>query len=161
MAEYAQGASAVASIFASLMGGQAASTSRNFQAAQLDQRAGQEIAASQRAAAETRRQGALKLSALRARAGGAGGDPSLVGLSGDIAAETEYRALTDLFEGKERATGLHLQADASRAEGRAAVRAGWLGVARTMFDKGPGLLERFGGGGPYESKFRGDRGGNG
>ncbi len=96
------------------------------QAKQARQNAGQERASSQRAASEQRRQArflssrALALAA--ASGGGAGG--SVENILGDIGAEGEFRALTEMFTGEERARHLETQADALIFEGNQERRAG-------------------------------------
>ena len=96
------------------------------QARQARQNAGQERAASQRAAVEQRRQGRfLSSKALaRAAASGAGTGGNVENILGDIGAEGEFRALNELFIGEERARGLEFQADLKVFEGNQEARAG-------------------------------------
>ena len=84
------------------------------QAAQGRQIAGQERATAQRAAMEQRRQGRLLSSRALARAAASGagaGDPTVELILGDIGAEGEFRAKSELFIGEERARGFETQAD--------------------------------------------------
>ncbi len=84
------------------------------QAKQAEQAAGQERAASQRASIEQRRQAQLVESRALAVAAGSGagaGDPTVENILGEIGAEGEFRALSELFIGEERARGLETQAD--------------------------------------------------
>lgn len=131
--------------------GKNANNSAQFVAAQLDQAAGQTEASSQRAAQEQLRQADLVQSALRARAGGGSTDPTIVRLSEDIAGQGEYRALTALYEGSERAAGMRDSANARRMEGSSAEKAGWLNAAGTIFKAAPSLKEKYGKGGPAYS----------
>jgi hypothetical protein len=124
MAMFMAAASTVMSAVSSQQQGAAADRAATFRAEQLEQAAGQERAGAQRAAMEQRRQGRLALSRLQAIAGGGGLDPTVVTLAGRLAGEGEYRALSALYEGEERALGMEMQGEAARYEGRLARRAG-------------------------------------
>lgn len=96
----------------------------------------------QRQAIDERRQARLLDSALQARAGGGGTDVGVVKLSGDIAAEGEFRALAALYEGNEGALGLEDQANAGlRSAGARSAAADWqsagtiIGGASSMYGK--------------------------
>ncbi len=140
----------VLSAYGKQQAGVAASRAADFQAAQHSQRAGQVRAASQREAIEQRRQAALVSSAVQARAGGGGMDPGIVKLETDIAGEGEYRALTALYEGEERARSDEMGAAASIYSGKQAKRAGNIGAITSVFNSvgsayGGGLLGKYGG----------------
>ena len=137
--------------------GKAQQRADNFQAGQMEQQAGQERAASQRAGAEQRRRARLaesRVRALSAASGGGASDPTVTSITGDIAAEGEYRALTALYEGEERARGMEMGAVAKRYEGTTARQAGDIAAATsvfkgsTIFGSGYGgaqsLLEKYG-----------------
>lgn len=127
--------------------GNAARGAANYQAAQLQQQAGQERATSQRQAMEERRRARFaqsRLQALAAASGAGATDPTVIDLSGDIAAEGEYRALTALFGGEERARGLTMNAQARRYEGQQQRRAGVMNAASTIMGGGYSMLDRFG-----------------
>lgn len=133
---------------------------------QLDAQAGQQRAAGQRRAQEQRRRSALAASNLQARAGGGGLDPSILGLTGDIAGEGEYNALTNLYEAEETARGAEGQAGTQRtqaqlyrmqgaasmqraaASGEAASTASKYNTASSIFSAGSTLFSKFGNGGP-------------
>lgn len=107
--------------------GRARQQALEHQAAQARQIAGQERAASQRAAFEKRREGRLLSSRALARAAASGagaGDPTVENILGDIGAEGEFRALTELFLGEERARNLETQAALKIFEGTLERRAG-------------------------------------
>ena len=73
---------------------------------------GQERAAAQQAAALERRQARYLVSrgiAGAAASGGAVTDPTVINVLGDLAAEGEYNAARAIYEGEERARGLHTQ----------------------------------------------------
>lgn len=92
-----------------------------FKAAQLEQDAGQQQAAAQRAAREERRRARFAQSralALAAASGGAS-DPGVIDIISDLAAEGEYRALTDIYQGEEAARKLRMGAAGARFQGEA------------------------------------------
>lgn len=119
---------------AGLLGqGFAAKAAGDYQAAQLEQRAGQMRASGQHDASEQRRRARLVQSALQARAGGGGLDPTVVQLSKDIAAEGEYRALTSLYEAEDAARGDEMAAAGARMQGRRSRVAGGINAVSTLF----------------------------
>jgi hypothetical protein len=116
--------------------------SSNFEAAQMEQQAGQDRASAQRQAAEERRRARFAQSralAVSAASGGAA-DPGALNILGDLEAEGEYRALSALYEGEESARGLATGAAARRYEGASARRSGQLSVLTA----GSTLLEKYG-----------------
>ena len=113
--------------------GQAKGAAADFQAAQLEQQAGQSRASAQSAAIEQRRQGRLKLSALQARAGGGAMDESLVSLAGDIAGDADYRARVALFDGESKAGQSELSAAVKRFEGGQSRIAGYVDGVTSVF----------------------------
>lgn len=123
----------------------AARADAEFEATQLEQAAGRDRASSQRRAAEERRQAALVQSALQARAGGGGLDPTVLNLSADIAGEGEYRALSALYEGEETARGKEASAAAARRTGQARGRAMDYASATTLLSTSNSLYGKYGG----------------
>lgn len=98
-----------------------------FEALQLEQNAGQSIAASQRAAMEERRQAALvqsRILAVAAASGGGALDPTVVRLISQQAGEGEYRARAAMYQGEERARAQTMAAAAKRFEGTRARESG-------------------------------------
>lgn len=92
--------------------------------------------ASQRDAAEIRRQKRLALSRARAMAASQGGDTSDVGVQdamADIERTGEYRALSALYNGGEQAAQLRNQAKAIEGQGKAARTRGFIRGASTIF----------------------------
>jgi hypothetical protein len=107
--------------------GKAAQQSANFQAQQLEQAAGQDRAAAQRVAINERRRTNIAQSNATAAAAASGGgatDPTVLNITGGLASQGEYNALSALFEGEESARGKQLQATTARAEGKMAAKAG-------------------------------------
>lgn len=102
-----------------------------FTAEQLRARAERSRAQGQRVAAEERRQARLLESALQARAGGGGLDPTIAKLQADIAGEGEFRALAALYEGDTGALGDEVSADAGLRSQRARSTASNYAMAST------------------------------
>lgn len=118
-----------------IQAGKAANNSAKFQAAQLEQQAGQEKATSQRVAIEERRRSDIAISDATAAAAASGGgatDPTVLNIQGGLAEQGEYNALSALFQGDDRAAGLKLQAASARSQGKQAKRAGLIGGASTI-----------------------------
>jgi hypothetical protein len=144
---------------------QVAASESDATAAQLDVQAGQQRAAGQRRAQEQRRQAAIASSNVQARTGGGSTDASILGLTGNIAGEGEYNALTNIYEAEESALGAEGQAGTARrqasayraggeaalvrgrAAGDAAVSSSRIGAASTIFSAGSTLYSKYGGGG--------------
>lgn len=93
-----------------------------FRARQLEQNAGQEIAASTVAAQEEQRKSALIASraiAVAAASGGGGSvDPTVLRILQGINAEGDLASATQLYNGQETARGLRTEANAARYEGK-------------------------------------------
>ena len=117
---------------------------QRFEAGQLEQRAGQLRAAGQRSAMDERYRAQLAASALQARAGGGGSDPTVVKLAADIAGEGEYRALTALYHGENQAVGDEMQASGRRYSGGEARRAGNIGAASSLLEGGSSMYMKYG-----------------
>lgn len=90
-----------------------------FVAAEQRAEASERRAIGQRTAAQERKQARLVSSALQARAGGGGLDPTIVNLEREIAGEGEYRALAALYGSESDARALEFAADAGMRTSRA------------------------------------------
>ena len=133
--------------------GKAANNAATFEANQMQEQALEERASAQRDFLEQKRSAKLVESRalmLSAASGGAG-DVTTTNILGDINAEGEYRALTALFNGEERAIGLETDAVTRRYEGREARSAGNIRAIGSVFDAGGSLFAKYGAGG-YSSK---------
>lgn len=128
-----------------IVAGNTADQAASYEATQLDQQAGLSVATSQRLAAEERRKAQLIASRIQALAGGGGLDESVARTTADVYGEGEYRALTAMFEGDERARGLHARAEARRYEGKMAKWSGRMGAISSVLSGASGM--NFGGGG--------------
>lgn len=132
--------------------GQRQATAAQYQAAQLDQNAGQAIAASQLQSAEQQRQARLMTSralAVAAASGGGASDPTITHIISNIAGEGAYRGAVALYQGEDRARLLRMEAEGKRYEAgmaidsanaradsyRTAANASLLSGAGSLFDK--------------------------
>lgn len=128
----------------SFIGGNAQAKAINSAAAVA---AGEERAKAQRAAETQRKQAALVSSRARAVAGASGGgssDPTLVDIISDIGSEGEYRAMTAMYEGEDRARGIVSQ---GRADAYSAKQQGMQGLMKGMtsvLSSGASLFEKYG-----------------
>lgn len=136
----------------------------DFEAAQLEQQAGQSIAVSQRGAAEERRRADLTASralALAAAGGGGVSDPTMQNLFADIEGEGAYRSAVALYEGEEQARQLKLAAQAKRMEGDIALQGGEaeasaynLAGIGSLLEGAGSLYMKYGGKGPVSGQER-------
>lgn len=130
--------------------GKAVDSAAQFEAEQLEQKAGQSIAVSQRVAREEVRKAELAQSralALAAASGGGASDPTVVNIIAGLAGEGAYRQMVALYEGEDRARSYRLNADARRYEGKSARKAGTIGATGTLLSAGGSMLAKYGGGG--------------
>ncbi len=141
--------------------GSNARAAADYEAAQLEQNAGQAQAAAQREAAIERRKTALLISrglAVAAAGGGATTDPTVSRLLEDIAGEGDYRSSVAIYQGEEKARLQKMQAEARRMEGAnaegmgesraSAYRMAGFGAA---LQGGASLYTKYGAGGPKKA----------
>lgn len=127
--------------------GAAARVSAEYQAAQLNQNAGQSVAAAQRAAAEERHKSRLVQSralAVAAASGAGASDPTTVNIISDIAAEGHYRGLMDMYAGEDKARLLRAQASGVRYTGAANERAGQISAEGSIIAGDSAMLRGLG-----------------
>lgn len=127
----------------------------NYEADQMVDLAGNEVAGSQREAFETERQRDLLLSrqqAVAASSGGGASDPTVTDLMGDVYREGTYRSDMVRYTGADRASGLLAQAKATRMSGAAARRGGQLARTGTIIG---GIGEAMGSAGSMFAKYGG------
>ena len=136
---------AVVSISGQQKAKKAAKEDAAFQAEQLRQRAAVSRAAGQRSAEEQRRQSRLIESAIQARAGGGGMDPTVVKLMADVAGEGEYRALSALYEGETGAFGDEARAAAAMRTGRAQADSANYQMAGTALSAASSMYTKYSG----------------
>lgn len=100
--------------------GAQAQANANYQATQLEQGAGQQVASSQRAMLSDEQQERLAQSralAVAAASGGGVSDPTVVGILSRLSGEGAYRGMVDLYQGQEKARQMNDQAVATRMMG--------------------------------------------
>lgn len=124
------------------------------QAAQLEVNAGQQVAVAQRAAEDDQRMARLAGSralALAAASGGGASDPTIMNLMAKLAGEGTYRAMANLYSGKEKARGMTDQArmarysgDVAMSDAAAAKSASRLSAFSTVLNGATSLYSRFG-----------------
>lgn len=131
-----------------MQAGKAANVNAQFQAKQLEQKAGQDRASSQRVAIEKRREASVASSNAIARAGASGGgvdDPTVLNILGGLHQQGEYNALSALFSGEEAGRSAELQAAGARMEGKQAKKAGMIGGISTIATgAGKSLMDIYG-----------------
>lgn len=118
---------------------------KGIQAAAV-QAAGQERAKSQYAAQEQRRQAALVSSRARAVAGASGGgatDPTIVDITSELAGEGEYRALTAMYEGEDRARGIVSQGNADAYSAKASGHTGFMSGMSNVLSGATSLFSKY------------------
>tara|TARA_R110000868_G_scaffold411755_1_gene708895 strand:- start:13809 stop:14408 length:600 start_codon:yes stop_codon:yes gene_type:complete len=133
-----------------------------FEAAQLEQQAGQAVAVGIQAANEQRRQAMLVQSralAISAASGGSASDSTIIKLLSRTAGEGAYRAGVALYQGEEKARQLRLSAASKLYEGDAAAesanqRADAYGTtaAGNLLSGGASLYAKYGMGRPSAGK---------
>ncbi len=116
----------------------------DFNARQLEAAGKAEEASASLAAQEARRQKELQISRARAVGAASGGGQDYA-LLGDLEEDGELRALTALWEGKERAAGRYNQASATRFEGKQLKRAGIFGAATNALTQGATFYDKYAG----------------
>jgi hypothetical protein len=143
---------------AARVAGRRRNVAAQFEAEQLEQQAGQSVAASQRTALEEKRKADLVASralALAAASGGGASDTSVVKIIADLKGEGSYRSAVALYRGEEQARKLRMAGKAKRYEGALAEESGIqeqagheiAGMA-SLFTGGSSLYGRYGAGGP-------------
>lgn len=141
-------AGTVLSAYSAMEAGKDAKDTSKLQAGAMTQQAGQERAASQRVAAEERRKGRLAQSralALAAASGGGASDPTVTNILSGIEGESEYNALSAMYEGEERARTLETNASITKKYGKDTKSAYQLQAASTVLKGGGSLMGRYGG----------------
>lgn len=102
------------------LAGKRQNVEKQFEAEQLEQQAGQTVAASQRNAMEERRRANLAASralAVAAASGGGASDPNVVRIIAGLKGEGSYRAGVALYKGEDEARKLRMAGKAKRFEG--------------------------------------------
>jgi len=114
--------------------GNEAKAAADFEAAQLNRRAGEARAAGQRASLEERRQGKLvesRATAVNASTGG-GYDKTMESILSGIADDTRYRSLSAMYETGSAADSYETDAKMRRITGKNKQTAGYISAGSTM-----------------------------
>lgn len=82
-----------------------------------------------------------------ASTGTTGTSPSVLNVIGNIKSQGEYKALTSLYAGEDRATELASRAAQFRREGSAAQTSGWLSGINSVLTDGMNWYKKYGAGG--------------
>lgn len=155
-----QGIGMIESGWGAARAGAGAMASARFQASQLDQNAGQEIAAGQINAQEKQRQVALiqsKALAIAAASGGSASDPTVMNLIGRNAQLGSYESALAMYQGEETARKNRLTASAARITGQVQQEAysmqgtanAFKGIGNLLSSDGAkSLYEKYSAGGP-------------
>jgi len=150
--------STILSATGSAMGGISENNAAKYTAAQENIAGNNAAGAGQRKAIAERRQGQLvqsRAQAVSAASGGGATDPTVLDIQSGIGAQTDYNAMTALYEGAEAKRGYDAQASIDRYEGGQAQTAGFLKAGTTLLSGGSSLFEKYGkkpsspGGGNY------------
>jgi hypothetical protein len=126
--------------------GNAAQQSGQYQAAQLEQNAGQQTAAGQHARQDELYRSRLAQSAALARAASSGAgasDPTVVDIIGHIAQEGAYRGLIDVYQGEDKARMLKQQAAGARYSGDSTKAAYDTAASGSLFRGATSLFEKY------------------
>lgn len=136
-----------ASATSKVYGGMQQKRADDQSAALLSTEAGQSVASGIQGANQQRMKGNYIASA--ARAGIAAGGLTTSGTSaegtiGAIKGQSEYDALTQVYQGSDRASELNFRAQSQRDEGSAAATAGWISGASTAVSGGESFYSKYG-----------------
>lgn len=116
-------------------------------ATELSQEAGQSVASGIQGAIQDRRRATYVASNARARTASSGlatTGTSAIANVGQIRGEGEYRALTSLYQGEDRASELNYRGDQMRTEGSNAVTTGWLSGMSSVLSGGSSFYSKYG-----------------
>lgn len=130
-----------------ILGAKNEASALTSEADQLDAQAGVYRASSQREAMEQRRQATLTGSralTLAAASGGGASDPTVMNILANISGEGEYRALTALYDGEEKARSNEFEAGTRRKEAKNTKTAGYIKAGSTILSAGATMADRYG-----------------
>jgi hypothetical protein len=133
--------------YGKVSGGYAQRNALNASAGQLEQEAGQSVASGIQGAIQDRRRASYVASNARASTAAAGlttTGTSAIENVGQIRGEGEYRALTSLYQGQDRANELDFRASGMRTEGSNAIRSGWLSGMSSVMSGGSSFYDKYG-----------------
>jgi hypothetical protein len=112
--------------------GQEEERASEVEAMQMEAKANEEAALSQRRAISARRRGDRAVSRAKAIAAASGGrvdDPTIQNITDDLEEDTDFNVLSALYEGESRGKDLGLQARETRRRGRYAKKSSYMNAA--------------------------------
>lgn len=133
--------------FSKIRGGQVQAGSLNAAAASLNQDAGQSVAAGIQGMIGERQRTSYVVSQAIARGAGSGGvatSESALMNQGRIQAQGDYKGLTQLYEGNERAAELEQRAQGYSREASASQSSGWLSGMASVLHGGQSFFDKYG-----------------
>ncbi len=142
--------STILSATGAISGGIAQNQAAKYTAAQEVQAGNAAAATGQRKAFDERRQGNLissRAQAVAAASGAGATDPTVLDIQGRIAGQTDYNAMSALYEGASAEQNYGKEAALTRFEGGQAETAGFLKGGATLLSGGASLYDKYGGGG--------------
>ena len=142
------------SVLGKVAGGYAQRNALSASASELEQEAGQSVAAGIQGAIQDRRRATYVAS--NARAATAAGGLTTTGTSavanvGQIRGQGEYDAQTALYQGYDRASELKFRAGQMRTQGSNAIKSGWLSGASTVLSGGTSFYDKYAGDAPIDA----------
>jgi hypothetical protein len=141
-----------------MYGGRMQEQSDRYASGVLGQEAGASVASGIQGAIADKRYTNYVASSAAARAAGTGTtgtSPSVLNVIGNIQSQGEYKALTSLYTGQDRANELLSRAQGITREGRAAQTAGWLSGMSNVLTGGMNWYTKYGAGGVPGSVIQG------
>ena len=133
--------------FSKFRGAQMQANSLNAAATSLNQEAGQSVASGIQGFINERQRGSYIVSQAVARGAGFGGsarDPSTLMTIGRDQAMSDYRGMTQLYQGEDRAAEIRARAAGLENEASATRESGWLSGISSVLHGGSGFWEKYG-----------------
>jgi hypothetical protein len=133
--------------YSKVYGGMKQKQADDYSASLLSQEAGQSVASGIQGAIQDRRRAAYVASSARAKIAGSGlttTGTSAISTVGQIRGEGEYRALTSLYQGSDRALELNVRGAGLQDEGDAAQKAGWISGISSVLTGGTSFYDKYG-----------------
>lgn len=134
-----------------IQAGHMAQQSDNYAAEVLHQEAGASVASGIQGAINDTRQAryvASRAIATAAGTGGGGSDPTVNNIIANINSQGEYKALTSIYQGRDRASEISSRAAQLTYEGKASDTAGWMSGISSVLTGGQSFMSKYGQDGP-------------
>lgn len=147
MGETANIAGTALTAFSKIRGAQLQAGSLNSAATSLNQEAGQSVASGIQGFINERQRGSYIVSQAIARGAGFGGtsrDPSTLNVIARDQAMSDYRGMTQIYQGQDRAAEIRARAAGLESEAGATQASGWLSGMSTVLHGASGFYEKYG-----------------